>query len=237
MSKIDELYKLYDDISNCHICPKMNREKLVRMVQAVNSKSDVFIISQSLAANQLRRSGVNFFEVSGKLGNTGGSLERFLNKFDRTVYPYREVRMLNGVVIPKCRHSYLSVYNTEIAQCYPGKKETGHGDRRPESDEIQRCIEQEFLIKEIKLIRPKLLFLMGKSSRDSFFKYILNIPCPDSLSNHISEIVQAERIPQFQLGNGSVYALPIQHGSGANPRFRSILDNGKLIELIREVLK
>lgn len=237
MSTVNDLNNLYADIQSCRLCAKMDKGKSLRLVQAVNITSDVFIISQSLAANQLRCSGVNFFEVSGKLGNTGENLEKFLNEFGRTVYPCWEVRMSNGVVIPKCRRGYLSVYNTEITQCYPGKKETGRGDRRPNDDEIDNCIKQGFLIKEIELIKPKLLLLMGKSSRDSFFQYILNAPYPDSLSNHIFEIVQVGRIPQFQLGNGSMYILPIQHASGANPRFRSMLDNGKLIKLIKEVLE
>jgi len=186
MSKNDELHNLYKNICGCRICSKMDREKSLRLVQAVNPKSDVFIISQSLAANQLRCSGVNFFELSGKLGSTGGSLERFLNKFDRTVYPYQEVRISNSVAIPKCKPGYLSVYNTEITQCYPGKKQVGRGDRTPDSNEIYKCIGQGFLTREIELIKPKLLFLMGKSSRDSFLKHILNVPYPDLLSTHIS---------------------------------------------------
>ena len=233
----DELNKLYREIRACHICPEMDLEKALRLTQAVNPKSDVFIISQSLAAKQLRRSGVNFFEVSGKLGNTGNRLERFLNKFNRTVYPYQEVIISNNVTIPKCRPDHLSVYNTEIAQCYPGKEEAGHGDRTPEKEEIHNCIKQGFLIKEIEMIEPRLLLLMGKSSRDSFFKHILNAPYPDSLSTHISEIVQTGEIPQFYLGNRSVYIFPIQHASGANPQFRKIITNAKLIELIKEVLE
>lgn len=233
----DELNKLYREIRACHICPEMDSEKALRLTQAVNPKSDVFIISQSLAANQLRRSGVNFFEVSGKLGNTGNSLERFLNRFNRTVYPYQEVIVSNDVTIPRCSPDRLPVYNTEIAQCYPGREKAGHGDRTPESDEIHNCIKQGFLIKEIEMMKPRLLLLMGKSSRDSFFKYILNLPYPDSLSTHISEIVRLGKIPQFHLGNRTAYALPIQHASGANAQFRKMINNEKLIELIKEVLE
>jgi len=232
--KLNELYK---DIQNCHICPKMDREKSLRLVCEVNPKSDVFIISQTLAANQLRKSGVNFFQADGRLGNTGASLEPFLNKFHRTVYPHRKVALSGNATIPSCSPKYKAVYNTEIAQCYPGKNKVGKGDRKPSNDEIRNCIGKGFLIKEIVIIKPRLLLLMGKASRDSFFDYVLKAVYPPSLSEHISDIAQAGKIPAFSVGNLTLHVLPIQHASGANPRFRSMMDDNRLVELITEVLE
>jgi len=147
MEKIDELRELYIEIRNCHVCPRMDKEKSLRLVQAVNTESDVFIISQTLAANQLRKSGVNFFQADGHLGNTGASLERFLKNFRRTVYTPRQVTTSSQVIIPKCKPGYNAVYNTEIAQCYPGKNIDGSGDRVPQGQELQRCISKGFLIR------------------------------------------------------------------------------------------
>lgn len=141
----DNLNGLYNDIMNCHLCPKMDGEKTLRLTAAVSPNSDVFIISQSLAANQVRRSGVNFFQSDGRLGSTGNNLERFLNRFGRTVYPCREVRVSSGDAIPECDSSYLPVYNTEIAQCYPGKRTGVKGDRPPDGEEIDTCLKQGFL--------------------------------------------------------------------------------------------
>lgn len=236
MANIDELGKLYVDIHNCHVCPRMDRDKSLRLVQAVNLESDVFIISQTLAANQLRKSGVNFFQADGHLGNTGTSLERFLNNFQRTVYPHQEVTIFSNVMIPKCNPGYTSVYNTEIAQCYPGKNNNGRGDRAPDSQELQRCIKRGFLIREIELIRPRLLLLMGKASRDTFFDYVLKTKYSQSLTQHIQSIVQNGELPRFTLGGFDFHVLPIQHASGANPRFRSMLNDTRLIELVKEVL-
>jgi len=233
----EKLNELYKDIQNCHICPQMDREKSLRLVHAVNPKSDVFIISQTLAANQLRKSGVNFFQVDGRLGNTGASLEPFLNKFHRTVYPHQKVTISGNVAIPSCSPKYKAVYNTEIAQCYPGKNKVGKGDRKPSSDEIQNCIVKGFLIKEIMMIKPRLLLLMGKASRDSFFDYVVKVRYPPSLTEHISDIAQAGKIPGFSVGNLTLHVLPIQHASGANPRFRSMMDDNRLVELITEVLE
>lgn len=237
MSNREKLNELYNDIQNCHICPQMDREKSLRLVQAVNPKSDVFIISQTLAANQLRKSGVNFFQVDGRLGNTGASLEQFLNKFHRTVYPNQKVIISNNVTIPSSSPKYKAVYNTEIAQCYPGKNKVVKGDRKPSSDEIHNCIGKGFLIKEIMMIKPRLLLLMGKASRDSFFDYVLKVRYPPSLTEHISDIAQAGKIPAFSIGNLTLYVLPIQHASGANPRFHSMMDDNRLVELVTEVLE
>lgn len=232
-----KLNTLYEDISSCHICPNMDKEKVLRLVSVVNLASDVFIISQTLAESQLRRSGVNFFQANGHLGNTGATLEKFFNKFNRTVYPYQRITLQAGVTIPKCHDGYLSVYNTEIAQCYPGKKLGSKGDRPPTNKEIKNCLAKGFLTREIELVKPKLVFLTGKTSRDIFFDQFLRIPFPESLSEHIKIIAENAVVPQLNVGNIIVNVVPIQHASGANPRFYEMVKNTKLIEVIKEVLR
>jgi len=237
MFNSQKLHGLYKEIQNCHVCPRMDREKSLRWLDAVSPDSDVFIISQALAENQLRKSGVNFFRTDGSLGSTGSSLEQFLNKFNRTVYPDHEVKISGSLTIPRCNPHYKPVYNTEIAQCYPGKNPTKKGDRKPSGDEIQDCIRKYFLMNEIMIIQPKLLLLMGKASRDSFFDYFLNAAYPPSLSDHISEIIQIGKIPAFVVGGLTLPVLPIQHASGANPRFQSMINDNRLLELIIGVLE
>ena len=232
----DQLRRLYRDIQNCHVCPRMDGEKALRNVDGVNAQSDVFIISQTLAANQLRKSGVNFFQADGRLGNTGKSLEGFLTAFGRTVYPQQPVMTSSGSTIRKCEPGYVAAYNTEIAQCYPGKRSTGRGDRTPSSQEVRTCVDRGFLVKEIRLIGPKLLLLMGKASRDTFFDYVLKAQYPISLTEHIQNVVQSGEIPWFTVRDLSFHVLPIQHASGANPRFHSMLQNRRLVELVEEVL-
>jgi len=236
MVDLERLTELYTDIRDCRVCPRMDREKASRLVGAVNVNSDVFIISQALAANQLRKSGVNFFRADGRLGNTGVALERFLNKVGRTVYPKRAILMPSGAMINECGAGYVTVYNTEVAQCYPGKNALGNGDREPSRRELQTCVGQGFLAREIEFIGPRLLLLMGKASRDAFYSYVVNAEHPRSLTEHISRIVNEGSIPRLTLGSISLYVLPIQHASGSNPRFHSMLQDHGLIELIREVL-
>lgn len=186
----------------------MDCNKALRKIERTNINADVLIISQALAGDSLRLSGINFFRPDGTVGNTGKMLEKFLNKFDRTINPDSS----------KC------IYNTEIAQCFPGKNKNGRGDRKPLEQEIKNCI--HFLLKEIGLIKPKIILLMGKSSRDSFFKYILCKESYPPFSEHVGIINYYNGIP----------VIPIQHASGANPNYSRMLKDESLVYKIEEII-
>ncbi|MBK6518750.1 MAG: uracil-DNA glycosylase family protein [Polyangiaceae bacterium] len=51
------------------------------------------------------------------------------------------------------------VYFSAVARCFPGKAKGGGGDRRPSSDEIERC--RRFIEGEIGILRPKLVLPIG----------------------------------------------------------------------------
>ena len=203
----DKLQQLYKEIHECKKCEKMNHEKALRKIEATNLSADVFVISQALARSTLRKSGINFHTIDGKMESTGKRLEQFLTKFNRTVDP----------------NSTKCVYNSEIAQCYPGKAKSGKGDRKPYKTEILNCL--HFLIKEIELINPKIIFLMGKSSRDGFYKYVMKKNCP-KFSDHVGEVDYYKGIP----------TMAIQHASGANPHYSKMLQDKILIKSIKEII-
>ena len=230
-----ELINLYFEIHNCHICPKMDKFKLQRNIESVDENSRVFILSQALAESQLRKSGVNFFKSDGLVGDTGKLLEKFLNKIDQTIYPPRDIKLENGSIIPKGNSKFKSVYNTEIAQCYPGKGKV-KGDRIPDKNEIQSCINSNFLLNEIQIIKPKLMLLMGRASTDTFFKYILKNENKLTLTNLIDQIINKNEIPMTTIFGNEIAYLPIQHASGANPSFGKMCNNEKLITLIKKYL-
>lgn len=209
----------------------MDASKAQRLTEAVNLSSDVFIISQALASNQLRLSGVNFFNEKGELGNTGKNLEKFLNIFNRTVYPATNVYLPGNYKIPKKSPNHIPVYNTEIAQCYPGKSVAG--DRRPDNREIECCLSQNFLMQEIDILQPKLLLLMGKVSYETFYQKVLNKSPTLTLSQYVSSITTLEN---FCINGRNIFILPIQHASGANPSFKSMLKNTTLTNAIKAVL-
>jgi uracil-DNA glycosylase family 4 len=235
MNKL-KIESLYSEISNCHICPKMDKKKSIRNPDAVSPNTDVFIISQALAEGQLRETGVNFFSKNGNPGDTGKRLEIFLNKLQQTIYPPQGIELNDGVNIPVKSKEFSSVYNTEITQCYPGKSVSKKGDRIPEKPEIINCFNQGFLHAEINLIKPKLLLLMGKTSTNNFYQHFLNIQKKQSLNAIIEENIAKNSIPTTNIFGFTVGFTPIQHASGANPNFNKMLDNLKFIQLINNFL-
>jgi hypothetical protein len=232
----DALKSIYSRIHLCHVCPHMDKEKGLRRIDAVDSGMDTFVVSQALAETTLRKTGVNFFGLNGTPGNTGRQLERFLALFSRTIFPAREIILENGIRIPARSAQLKTVYNTEVAQCFPGKKTNGNGDREPSDTEVLSCKQERFLEIELTLIKPRLVILMGRQARNNFYDHYINERHPEKLGDHIEAIVMERKLPQAKLGDHNFFVCPIQHASSANPRFAAMLKNTVLVALIAEVL-
>ncbi len=58
------------------------------------------------------------------------------------------------------------VYLTSLTRCFPGKSRSGNGDRPPSRAEIALC--HGFLEREMELIQPKVVLLVGKMAIDAF---------------------------------------------------------------------
>jgi uracil-DNA glycosylase family 4 len=58
------------------------------------------------------------------------------------------------------------VHLTSLTRCFPGKSASGHGDRAPTAAEIALC--RPFLERELQLLQPKLVLLVGKMAIDVF---------------------------------------------------------------------
>src|SRR5690242_13022583 len=58
------------------------------------------------------------------------------------------------------------VYLTSLTRCFPGKSASGNGDRPPSRAEIALC--RPFLERELALIQPRLVLLVGKMAIDAF---------------------------------------------------------------------
>lgn len=89
------------------------------------------------------------------------------------------------------------VYLTSLTRCFPGKSASGNGDRPPSSAEIALC--RPFLERELQLIQPLLVLLVGKMAIDAFLG-----------RRRLSETVGHV----FPL-DGRVY-LPLPHASGVS---------------------
>ena len=205
--KID-LINIYSEIHNCHICPKMDKEKVCRNIEKTNMKSDVLIILQALAENTMRKSGVNFYYSNETMSTTGLNLEKFLNKINRTVVP----------------NKIGTVYSTDIIQCFPGKiGNFKKGDRKPSKVEILNCI--KYLKKEIQIIQPKLIILVGSVSCESFYKNVMN-----NESIKFSDKVCV--IDKYNNAN----IVSIYHPSGLSRGFYPMLKNDLLFKSLNELL-
>lgn len=218
------LVKLYEQIHSCARCTiSEDISKVIRIIDEQALTSKIFLVGQALGGNTQRISGIPYTKIDGKLSPTGQRLNEFLHLFGYTI-SHQDRSSL-----------FKYAYSSDIVQCYPGKIKPSHADRKPNNAEILNCI--DYLLKEIKLIEPKLILLMGKESRDCFYKYVLKQLFPNSLSIHIYDIMQRGQIPQFKVLGKDLFIIPTHHPSGANPHFNEMTSNHKLIALIREVLQ
>jgi uracil-DNA glycosylase len=102
------------------------------------------------------------------------------------------------------------VHLTSLTRCFPGKSASGHGDRPPSAAEMALC--HHFLERELALIQPKLILLVGKMAIDAFLG-------KRPLSATIGQVFERE---------GRLY-LPLPHASGVS-RWLNTADNRVLLD-------
>jgi uracil-DNA glycosylase family 4 len=162
ISMLESIYRQIHACRKCHETSEANIkpdcEKVQKKVFEQYLNSNLFIIGQSLASNQVRLSGIPFHNPQGIMSPGGKFLERYLNKIGYTISPSNP--------------NYQLVYVSDIIQCYPGKKPARRGDNTPTKQAIENC--KEWLLKEMELINFRVLLLLGSVSAKSFFEYILN---------------------------------------------------------------
>ena len=114
-------------------------------------------------------------------------------------------------------------YRTSITKCFPGKAETGAGDRRPSPPEIALCA--PWLEAELALLRPEIVMLVGTLAIDRLWGKAA-----------LSDVVgRSKRAPALS----DALLIPLPHPSGASrwlnePANRALLDRALRL-LAREV--
>ncbi|GCE24702.1 uracil-DNA glycosylase [Dictyobacter alpinus] len=91
-------------------------------------------------------------------------------------------------------HTYLS----SLTRCDPGRNPRGHGDRKPSPSEMALC--RPFLNAELRLLRPKVVLLVGTMAVEAFCGKI-------KLEDCIGSYIETE--------DGTLY-LPLPHPSGVS---------------------
>ena len=95
-----------------------------------------------------------------------------------------------------------SVYMSAICRCYPGKKtKTAHGDRVPDKEEIKQC--SQWLNREIDLLKPELIILVGKLAISQFM-----------IIKKLDEVIGQTH--HLSINGHSFDAIPLPHPSGAS---------------------
>jgi uracil-DNA glycosylase family 4 len=182
-----QLQLLHTRIRACTKCVAAGYIKRARPVVAGSARDRIAIVGQAPGAVELT-TGQPFS------GRSGAELRRWLARagIDEDHLPYR----------------------TAITKCFPGKAQTGSGDRRPSPGEIALCT--PWLDQELALLRPRVVLLLGGLAIDRFW---------GSGKVPLEDAVGRSRVRE------GVTFIPLPHPSGASrwlndPAHRELLRKG-----------
>jgi uracil-DNA glycosylase family 4 len=193
--RLQALNALADEVVTCRACVDAGYLARANPIRpGVIDEPRVMLIGQAPGAVTDRK-GYHFAGPAG----------RFLDSWlDRAGFPPGYFR----------RHVYL----TSLTRCFPGKSPSGNGDRPPSNAEIALC--HRFLDRELELLQPRLVLLVGKMAIDAF----------------LGRRPLVETIGRVYDLDGRLW-LPLPHASGVSrwlnaPANRALLDRA-LFELSR----
>lgn len=137
-------------------------------------------------------------------------------------------------------------YMTAVTKCYPGRHPNGKGDRVPSRPEQALC--RPFLETEIRLVKPKLMLLVGKLSIQLLFPKKLKLTemigtavyfPPEALTDPVQfDFGRGESVAHYRGETDGRYVVPIPHPSGASlwpnkPENKALILNA--MHLIRDI--
>lgn len=116
-----------------------------------------------------------------------------------------------------------SQYLAALTRCFPGKQDSGRGDRPPSRAEQALCL--PCLAREIEIIQPRTIITVGRMAAERFLgqKRLTELVGDAHTPNSAAiQAVGVEAIPGFQI-------LPLPHPSGASlwlntPSHRAMVD-------------
>jgi len=139
-------------------------------------------------------------------------------------------------------------YMTSVTKCYPGRSNTGKGDRVPSKPEQELC--RTFLEGEIRFVRPRLIILVGGLAIKLFYPAGIRLADiigkaayfpPEALVDPVNfRLEQSVQLHGFDanLDQDGRWLVPLPHPSGASlwpnkPENKSLIENA--IRILREI--
>jgi uracil-DNA glycosylase len=214
--RLRSLRRVYAEIA------KWNQDRVAvsRVLEALNPCADLMVIGEAVGPETLRRSGINYFRVDGTLGRTGKYLDEMLRPLGFTVYPSSDVHLMNGAVIESGPGAPReTAYCTDLCPEFPGHVSRGKGKltktsvNRPAARRVQDALKCGFLERELDLVKPKVILLLGSSAYITFYTHFLEQSELSALRNVV------EDLPRHLANYKASVVIPFLHPSPASPSF------------------
>lgn len=199
----DQLQRLQDRMRACRLCLEAGHSITPRAVFTGQASATVMVIGQAPGVTEVE-AGRPFNASSGRrlfqwLGEAGWDEDEF-----------------------RRRH-----YMTAVTKCFPGKSESGRGDRVPSKDEQELC--RPYLLDELRLVDPRLIIPVGGLAIRLFYPASAKLKqiiggahyfMPDTLARATDPFAldQAIHLEAFDPGLPQVgrWVVPLPHPSGAS---------------------
>lgn len=209
--RLRKLKKIYSEIQHW----AGDHEAVSRNLAAVEADAKLAVVGEAVGPASVRLSGVNYFNQHGRLGPTGTNLDRVLDHFGYTVYPPSNVMLTAGRIECAGGEGRNTVYCTDLCPVFPGRSPATHGNiRRPSPDLIRSALQHRFLEREIEIVKPKVILLLGEHAYKSFYQFLLNTSVQDNLSRLVYHMKDGD-FPTYK----RALIVPLLHPSPASPTF------------------
>jgi uracil-DNA glycosylase len=235
------LAQLHEEIQRCDDCrEQLDPGKALRVCSSVPTATPLFLVAQALAQDTQRVTGVAYFDKRGRLGSTGRALERFLNAIGATLYPPQPVCFQEATISAAVK-SLVPVYASEIVQCFPGRR---NGDRggsdRFSGGFARQCLQNGFLEREIELVDPEVILLLGRQSYHWFWRHFAGRAPPENgIRVALQAVVDRGRADTITVAGRARHVVPLVHAWGQTMALfrRLVMQNRPLHELLNGLLQ
>lgn len=182
-----QLARLKTEVLACRACEQAGYLARANPIGPVGTGREQVLVIGQAPGPVTDQKGYHF------AGPAGRTLDQWFQRAGFAPGAYREMALLSS-----------------LTRCFPGKSRVGNGDRPPSRQELALC--REFLDRELQLLQPALVVLVGKMAIDAF----------------LGQQLLTAVVGRLHERDGRRY-LPLPHASGVSrwlnePAHRLLLD-------------